>query len=403
LPEFAYTARTIAGEDVSGTQTAGSRREAMRALSDRALFPIRVESAEPKRSRWGRKRRIKTQLVASNLSQLADLLQNGVPLLTALEILAEQAAHPALAEVFHEIRDQVSDGASLDEAMARHPRVFNELTVSIVRAGSEGAFLEDALKRTADFLELQQELKSRVVGAMTYPAFLAVAGFCVTVVLIVFFVPKFSELFKRLESQGGGLPGVTVALLWISHVLGHYGLFLAAAAAGLVMWVRRWMRTPHGRLIVDRWKLKIPIAGPIFLGTAVSRFCRVLGTLLSNGVPVLKALEISSDSAGNRLLAGAIRESAENISAGETLSRPLAACGLIPKPVMAMIGVAEQSNKLDDVLVGIADSLDRKIARQLDMMVRLIEPVMLLVMGGLILFVLTALLLPVFDMSATMG
>jgi general secretion pathway protein F/type IV pilus assembly protein PilC len=129
----------------------------------------------------------------------------------------------------------------------------------------------------------------------------------------------------------------------------------------------------------------------------------VLGTLLSNGVPVLKALEISSDSAGNRVLAGAIRESAENISAGETLSRPLAACGLIPKPVMAMIGVAEQSNKLDEVLVGIADSLDRKIARQLDMMVRLIEPVMLLVMGGLILFVLTALLLPVFDMSATMG
>jgi general secretion pathway protein F/type IV pilus assembly protein PilC len=206
-----------------------------------------------------------------------------------------------------------------------------------------------------------------------------------------------------LEQQGGGLPAATVALLWISHTLGRYGVFLAGAVALGVLWLRQAVRTERGRLVADRVKLRIPVAGPIFLNSAVSRFCRVLGTLLKNGVPLLKALNISSDSAGNKVLAVAIRASAENISSGESLSRPLATCGLIPKSIMAMISVAEESNSLDTVLVSIADGLDRKIGRQLDIMVRLVEPVMLLVMGTVILFVLVALLLPVFDMSATVS
>ena len=361
-----------------------------------------MESVKDSAPRWKLRRRIKPQLVATNLSQLADLLANGVPLLAALGILAEQATQPELAQVLIDVRDQVAEGLSLDAAFARHPRVFSELTVSMVRAGSEGAFLEDALKRTADFLELREELKWRVVGAMVYPSFLAVAGLTVTVVLIVFFVPKFAELFARLEQQGGGLPTATKALLALSGFLGHYGLLLLGALAVLLVWLRRVVRTERGRLIADRWKLKIPVAGPIFLGSAVSRFCRVLGTLLGNGVPLLKALEISSDSVGNRVLSQAIRASAENISSGDTIARPLAQCGLVPRPVMAMISVAEQSNTLDTVLVNIADALDRKIARQLDVMVRLVEPVMLMVMGGVILFVLVALLLPVFDMSASL-
>jgi general secretion pathway protein F/type IV pilus assembly protein PilC len=270
----------------------------------------------------------------------------------------------------------------------------------MVRAGSEGAFLEDALKRTADFLEKQEELRGRVVGAMTYPVILATAGFVVTVVLIVFFVPKFSPLFARLEEQGG-LPVATVALLWISSVLGRYGVFVAAAVAAAVVFARRRLRTDEGRLFADHARLKIPIAGKIFLGYAISRFCRVLGTLLRNGVPLLKSLEISSDSTGNRVLSRAIRNSAENVSSGETLAKPLAESGLIPRPVMAMISVAEESNNLDHVLIQIADGIDRQTSRQLDLMVRLLEPLTLLIMASAILFVLIALLLPVFQMSST--
>jgi type II secretory pathway component PulF len=400
MPEFAYKARNHAGSDVIGTISATTRRDALCALSDRKLFPLTVEDAAPARIAWQRKRRIKTQLLATTLTQLADLLQSGVPLLRSLDVLAEQAVHPTLAEVLGDVRNQVAEGKPLDEAMARHPQAFSELTISMVRAGSEGAFLEDALKRTADFLEKQEELRGRVVGAMTYPAILAAAGCCITVVLIVFFVPKFAELFARLEEQGG-LPIATVMLLAISALLGKCGLLVAAALAAAAYAVRRQLRTEQGRTFADRAKLKIPIVGKIFLGYAISRFCRVLGTLLSNGVPLLKSLEISSDSTGNRVLARAIRESAENVSSGETLAKPLAACGLIPRPVMAMIGVAEESNNLDNVLIHIADGIDRQTSVQLDLMVRLLEPLTLMIMASAILFVLIALLLPVFQMSST--
>jgi len=403
MPEFVYTARTLAGEDVAGTITAASKRESLGMLAEQSLFPLQVENADKPASKWQAKKRITASVLAGTLTQMADLLQNGVPLMRALEILADQATHPTLADVLADVRDQVAEGASLEEAFAAYPDVFNELAISMVRAGAEGAFLEDALKRTADFLELQEELKSRFLGAMYYPAFLAAVGSIVTIVLIVVFVPKFAELFTMLERTGRGLPLITVVLLGLSDVLGRYGLLIAVAAAGLIYWLRRLAATPRGRMIVDRIKLKIPVAGAIFLGYAVSRFCRILGTLLRNGVPILKALEISSASAGNRVLAQAILQSAENISAGETLSRPLAECGVIPRPVMAMITVAEESNTLDEVLINIADGIDRKLGRQLDLMVRMIEPLMLLLMGVVIMFVLIGLLLPIFEMSTMMA
>jgi len=406
MPEFAYTARNLMGQDVAGLVAAASRREVVRALAEQSLFPLKISEAAPARPAWQEAlrpgRKIKPELLASSLTQLADLLQNGVPLLSALQVLSEQASHQELARVLADVRDRVVEGTPLDQAFARHPEVFGELTVSMIRAGSEGAFLEDALKRTADFLEMQEELKGRVTGAMAYPAFLAVAGFVVTVVLIVFFVPKFAELFAQLERQGG-LPTATVALLWLSDTLGKYGVLLVGALGVAGYFARKKARTPQGRLFVDRWKLRLPVAGKIFLGTATSRFCRVLGTLMRNGVPLLRALEISRDSTGNSVLSEAIKQSAENVTSGDTLSKPLAKCGLIAPPVMAMIRVAEESNNLENVLINIADGIDRKTARQLDIMVRLVEPVMLMVMGTLIMFVLVALLMPVFDMSATMN
>jgi type II secretory pathway component PulF len=395
----------MTGEAVRGVISAGTRRDALAALTQRSLFPVQVADAKRTAGAWLKsllpKRRIKAEILAANLSQLADLLHNGVSLLGALDVLLAQATHPGWAAVLSDVRTRVVEGSSLDEALARHPDVFNELTISMVRAGSEGAFLEDALKRTADFMELQEELKGRVTGAMAYPTFLAVAGFVVTVVLVVFFVPKFAELFSQLEQQGG-LPAATVVLLWLSDFLGHYGVVVAGALVAAGVWLRTRARTPRGRLLVDRVKLKLPVIGGIFLSTATSRFCRVLGTLLRNGVGLLRALEISRDSTGNLVLARAIGDSAANVTSGDTLSKPLSACGLFPAPVMAMIRVAEESNNLESVLINVADGIDKKTQRQLDIMVRLVEPTMLMVMGTVIMFVLVALLMPVFDMSATM-
>ncbi len=391
----------MTGQDVKGLISADSRSDVMAMLTQRSLFPMTVAPAKQPLFKLKLNRPIKADLLAATLTQLSDLLTNGVPLLQALDLLAQQATHDRLKEVLSDVRGRIADGKQLHEAMGSHRDVFSDLTLSIIRAGTEGAFLEAALQQTAEFLERQEELRAKIKGAMAYPAFLAVAGSTVTLVLIVFFVPKFSELFASLERQGT-LPTPTIILLWLSDFLGRFGILVAIAAAGLIALLRRWAASPNGRQKIDSIKTKVPVFGPIVLNSAVSRLCRILGTLLRNGVPMLKALEISSDSSGNVVLGQAIRKSAENISAGESLSTPLTKCGLIPANIMAMISIAEEANNLERVLSNVADGIDKKVARQLDTMVRLIEPALLMVMGS-VLFVIVALLLPVFEMSTSMS
>lgn len=402
MPEYSYTAKNLSGQNISGLITADSRNDVLSMLAQRSLFPVDVVPKKKAATAFHFRRGVSAEVLASTLTQLSDLLTNGVALLQALDLLAQQATNERLKEVLADIRSKISEGKQLHEAMALHRDVFSDLTLSIIRAGAEGAFLETALQQTAEFLERQEELRAKVRGAMAYPAFLAAAGSTVTLVLIIFFVPKFSELFATLERQGT-LPGATVVLLWLSAFLGRYGLLIAAALAGLIYGAKRWTESPVGREFIDRWKTRVPVFGPIALNSAVSRFCRILATLLRNGVPMLKALEISSDSSGNVVLGQAIRRSAENISSGETLSSPLSKCGLIPGNIMAMISIAEEANNLEKVLGNVAEGIDRKVARQLDTMVRLIEPALLMVMGGAVLFVIVALLMPVFEMSSAVN
>lgn len=402
MPEFSYIARTMAGQDVKGLITADTRNDVMALLAGKSLFPVSVSPAKQPFLKLQFRRGVSTEVLAATLTQLSDLLQNGVPLLNALELLSQQTPQETMRDVLADIRARVADGRQLHEAMAMHQHIFGELTLSIVRAGTEGAFLESALQQTSEFLERQEELRAKVRGAMAYPAFLAAAGSAVTLILIVFFVPKFADLFAELE-RAGTLPLPTIVLLWLSDTLGRYGIFVLIALAGVTAGLKRWAGSSRGRELVDRLRTQVPVFGPIALNSAVSRFCRILGTLLRNGVPMLKALEISSDSSGNVVLGQAIRNSAENISAGEALSTPLARCGLIPPGVMAMISIAEEANNLETVLASVADGIDKKVSRQLDTMVRLIEPALLMVMGSAILFVIVALLLPVFEMSTSMS
>jgi len=406
MPDFAYTARSVQGQDSSGVISAGSRREAIALLAEKSLFPMRVEvqaGAGERKLRMPWRRRVKSEVLADAFTQLADLLSNGVPLLEALNILSQQSVDARLAEVLLDVRHQVADGTGLDVALASHPRIFSPLSVSMVRAGLEGAFLEEALERIASFLRKQEALRMKIIGSMTYPAILAAVGTGMAVFLVMFVVPMFQDFFDRLERTGTGLPLITVILVALSEVLVRYGVFVAAALVALVAAARKWMRTDTGHAVTDRWKLKIPVAGRIFHDAAVARLCRVLGTLLRNGVPLLTALRISSESTGNQLLQKAVLESVETVSSGDSLSRPLAACGLVPPQVMAMIRVAEEANSLDQVLVRIADRIDERIERQLDIMVRMMEPLMLVVIGGMVLFIIAGVLLPVFDLNASIG
>ena len=399
MPEFAYTARNASGQRVVGKLTAASEREVIGLLGQKALFPLEV-SLERAASQTWRGRRIRPQLMATTYAQLGDLLRSGVPLLRSLDVLQKQTSHAGLAEILGQVRSHVEEGSSLGDAMLRYPRVFSEMAVNMVRAGSEGGFLEQALNRVAEFTEKQEDLKGRTMGAMAYPIFLAVVGSTVVTVLVVFFVPKFAELFSQLRERGE-LPTVTDWLLATSDFLRHWGIVVLIVAVVAGLFAKAKLATDEGRLWLDRWRVRIPGAGKIMLNLAVARFCRVLGTLLHNGVPIIKSLEISSEATGNRVLAKAVQSAAQNISAGESLAAPLAASGQFPGTVVEMIAVAEESNTLETVLINIADGLENRTWRQLDLFVRLLEPIMLLLLAGAVLVVVIALLLPVIKMSTT--
>lgn len=400
MPDFAYIARDAKGQKVNGTISAASEREVLSILSGKALFPVDVSQAKGKSNPLSRKR-VSGQLMATTYGQLASLMRSGVPLLRAINVIRKQSSNARLQDVLEDIYRRVEDGATLGEAMSRYPRVFSEMAVNMVRAGGEGGFLEDALDRVAWFTEQQEDLKSRTAGALAYPMFLGVVGTLVVGGLVIFFVPKFGTMFDSLRDKGE-LPVITDWLLWISATLRHYGIIVLVAIGVIFAFLQQYLNTEQGRRSRDLFKMRVPLLGPVFKNLAVARFCRVLGTLLKNGVPILKSLEISRDAAGNRVLSEAIGKASENISSGQSLASPLASCEYFPPTVVEMIAVAEESNTLDDVLVEIADGLERRTARQLDLAVRLLEPVMLLVLAVLVLCVVIALLMPVIKMSSTM-
>lgn len=399
MPNFAYIARDHQGKRVSGTLAAANQREAVALLSGKSLFPMQVEQ-EKSRASWARGRRVSGQQMAVIYSQLAGLLRSGVPLLRSLQVLKKQSSNESLQQVLQDVHDRVEDGATLAEAMRMHPRTFGELPISMVRAGGEGGFLEDALQRIAQFTEQQEDLKSRTMAALAYPIFLGVVGSLVVFGLLIFFVPNFGQIFEDLREQGQ-LPAATEWLMWTSETLQRWGIVILLALGLLFVYLRAQLATDRGRIVADRLRMKLPVFGSIYLSLAVARFCRVLGTLLKNGVPILKSLDISRDAAGNRVLSEAIGRASENISSGDTLAMPLAASGHFPSTVVEMIAVAEESNTLDEVLVNIADGLERTTERRLDLAVRLLEPIMLLILACIVLFVVIALLLPIFKMTST--
>jgi general secretion pathway protein F/type IV pilus assembly protein PilC len=406
MPDFNYIAMGRTGAKSNGTLTANSEREAAQILDGRGLFPIKIDLARTQAAgRTGGFRfggRVKGRHLATMYSQLADLLRSGVPLLRSLELLERQSTNTTLQSVIRDVRARVADGTGLAQSMAFHPRVFNDLAIGMVRAGQEGGFLEDVLKRISNFVEHQEDLKAKVVGALAYPVFLAIAGIAILNVLMIFFVPKFAKIFEKLKEKGE-LPTLTQYLMAFSDFLQGYWWLVIIGIIGAIIGFRRWSQSNSGRLIVDRVKIRLPLFGPIFLSLALSRFCRILGTMLHNGIPILKALHIGKDSTGNRVLAVAIEKSAENVTAGQKLADPLRKSGYFPADVVEMITIAEESNSLETVLVDIAESLEKRTARNLDLMVKLLEPIMLLVMAVFTLTIVAGLLLPVFKMGNAVG
>ena len=393
MPQFQYIAVNPQGQRVPGTLLADTRAEALQQLTAAAMVPVSLRESLSNRAR---RDRVSPAALAAAFSLLSDQLDTGVPLLRALQVLSSQSSNPALRTTLASVAAQVADGSSLAAAMTGRPGAFTDLDISMVQAGEEGGFLQESLRRLAAVRERQEEVRSRILSAAAYPVLLAVVSAIVVICMLIFFVPQFQPLFDSLI-EAGRLPWPTRMLLWFSDSASRYALpmLLVLFLAAIVIKAR----VPSARLLLlrDRLLLRLGGIGAVVRSIAIARFCRVLGSLLQNGVPMLRSLEISRRAAGNIVISDTIAAAQESICGGRSLAGPLAVGNHFPPDVLEMIAVAEQANRLESVLLKLADRLELRAQRRLDLVLRMLEPALMLVMAVVVGFMVIALLMPVFE------
>ena len=395
MPVFEYKALTVSGERVAGSLAGASEQAILSELESRKLTPVAV-SAQKERAAI-LQRRVKKRALAMSYRQVADLLRAGVPLLRALKLLGRRRSHPMLAQVYRELAEAVEDGEELAEAMERRPDVFPSVHIAMVRAGERGGFIEAVLERLSSFVQSQAELQSKIAGSMIYPAVLVTVGTIILGVIFGVFIPQFEPLFERIDR----LPAISSFVFFVSDLITQYGLFtlVAIIAVGVLAW--RLARRADVKRRLTKVQTFAPVIGPLTRAMATARFCRMLGTMLGNGVPVLKAMEISKAAAGNVLLIEAVEGATESVRGGDELAPPLERSGLFSDDIIEMISVGESANNLDQVLVTIADTIDDRVERLLSSAVKLIEPALLLAIAMAIAIVAAALILPMLQLSGS--
>lgn len=425
MPVFQYKALGSGGAVTEGQLEAGGRQEAFRLMEARGLRPISLAehgagangkprpapspaaSAPPAtapppgdlaaRLGLGGPRRVSGRVLENFTRLLASLLAAGVPLSRALVILQKEASSPAARARWKEVHDRVVDGMSLADAMAQFPDTFPRVYVAMVEAGEAGGFLDLVLAQIADFQAREKEMRSKVMTAMFYPTILLGLALAVMVVLMVFIIPKFQLTFAGFGAQ---LPPLTEAIIWLSHALRSYGIFMAlgAAVGGYGIW--NWFVSPAGRRLWEGLVLKLPVIGHLVAEYAMARFSRMLGTLLAAGVPLINALNVARRSLGNQTLVDAVSQSIDLVKEGKQLGESLAECRtLFAGSTLEMISVAEESGKLDQELVRIANVTEGDLDRQLKAAVALAEPVMLFLIAGLIGVIFVGMALPIFTLQ----
>ncbi|MDP7287062.1 MAG: type II secretion system F family protein [Phycisphaerae bacterium] len=396
MPEYAFTARTAGGEEVTGNMQAENPAAVVHALGERSLYPVNVdEQSKSAGLRSKTSGKIRRRDVGVVYGQLADLLSAGVPMLRALEIIARTGMRGRMAEVILELRQDVSAGKTLTEAMGAHPDAFTPLHIAMVNAGEHAGFLEDVLNDLASFVERQDELRNKVRGAMIYPMILMLVGLVVVCLMLTVVVPNLKEIFQDVSN----MPMLTRVVFGASDLLVQNTLLVICMVVLAVTCIIGALKSQAGHRLWERWKLKIPVLGKTICVVAITRFCRILGTMLANGVPILRALDIAKDATGSEVLGQSIVEAGDAVREGRPLADPLRSCGLIPIEIVEMIAVAEESNQLDRVLVQVADTVEKRTNRQVDTAVHLIEPIILVFMALMVGAIALALLFPIFTMA----
>jgi type IV pilus assembly protein PilC len=392
MATFTYTARTVSGELKSATIDAQTKDDAMAQLRRQRLNVVKIDEQAVKKKVGGS---VSMRDIVIFTRQFSTMINAGLPLVQALDILAKQSENPALKEVTKAVVFDVESGNTVADALSKHPKAFSELYVNMVAAGEAGGILDTILLRLATFMEKNDALVRKVKGAMIYPGvIMSVAGIAI-VVLLVFVIPVFEGMFG---SAGLELPLPTQIVIGASRFLKSYWWAVGLVVFALQYVVRKYYATDGGKRNIDALMLRMPVLGDVLRKTAVSRFSRTLGTLISSGVSILDGLEITAKTSGNRVIQDAIMGSRASIAGGDTISAPLAKSNVFPPMVISMIAVGEQTGGLDEMLSKIADFYDEEVDAAVSGLLSLMEPVMIVFLGVVVGGMVVAMYLPIFDM-----
>jgi type IV pilus assembly protein PilC len=394
---YSYRVRDRQGKLVTGSLQADNERLVISRLQEMGYVPVSVaekkEGLSSKEFAF-RPNHVKLKDLAVFSRQFATMVNSGLPILKALAILSEQTESKPLAKVVTEVRLDVERGSSLSQALAKHPKVFQNLYVAMIRAGETGGVLDSVLLRLADNMEREVELRQRVKSAMTYPVVVLVMVSMILVAMLLFIVPQFEGIYASL---GGKLPVPTRILLWVSEVFRKYWWMWALITAGLVFAFKKYRQTPKGRARIDAIKLKVPVFGGLFHKTALSRFSSTLSILLRSGVPILQALDIVSETVDNAVISRAVTDVQGSVKEGESIARPLAKHSVFPPMVVQMLAVGEETGAVDTMLEKVGQFYDNEVTATVDALTSLIEPLMIAIIGGAVGLAVIALYLPMFN------
>ena len=403
MPVFRYKGVTATGKSVKGIRDGDHLRSIQNQLRREGIFPTEIGEQTGKGDKQSRDidlkrftRAVSTRELSVVTRQLATLLHAGVTLIESLGAIVDQTENEQLKLMLSQIKQKVNEGSSLADAMAQHPKAFPELYCNMVRAGESSGALDVVLSRLADFTENQARMRSKVVGALTYPFIMILVGLGIIIMLMVAVIPKISKIF---EDQKARLPLPTRVLMGVSYALGHYWWLMLILIVGALFWVRWYIKTDRGQARWDRMLLTLPIAGSILRMLAISRFAKTLATLLSSGVPLLSALAIVRSIVGNSILARAIDSARESIKEGESIAVPLKRSGEFPPVVIHMIAVGERSGQLEEMLNSVADSFQEQAETRISALTTLLEPLMIVFMGGAVGFIVFSILLPIMQLN----
>jgi type IV pilus assembly protein PilC len=391
MATFTYTARALNGQLKSSTIEAKNREEVVQQLRKQKLTVVKVDEQAKKKTGGS----IKMRDVVIFTRQFATMINAGLPLVQALDILAKQSENPALKEVTRQVVFDVESGHTVADALRKHPKAFTDLYTNMVAAGEAGGILDTILLRLAVFLEKNDALVRKVKGAMIYPGVIMSVAAIAIGVLLLFVIPVFKEMFA---SVGMALPLPTRVVIMMSEFLQGYWYMVGGGVTGAVWMGKRYYTTSSGKLVIDRILLKLPILGDVLRKSAVSRFTRTLGTLISSGVSILEGLEITAKTAGNRVIQDAIMESRASIAGGESIAAPLQKSAVFPPMVISMIAVGEQTGGLDEMLSKIADFYDEEVDAAVSGLLSMMEPVMIVFLGVVVGGMVVSMYLPIFDM-----